>query len=137
MKAAIIAGGSQKVGALARAVARGLEKAGYQVEILETRGQPPKSMAPYDLVCAGSPVLGAIGGRISPEVAEFIARCARLEGKRSAAFVPVAPLGAAKSLRTLMGELEKQGANVFDFQALQGAAEAEAFGVRLRPPQSL
>ncbi|MGE5577654.1 MAG: flavodoxin family protein [Syntrophothermus sp.] len=134
MRAAIIAGGSQKVSVLAKAVARGLEKAGYQVEILEAVAQQtPKSMAPYDLVCVGSPVLGAIGGRIAPEVAEFVARCTRLEGKRAAAFVPIAPLGTAKSIRALMGELEKQGAHVVDFQALKGESEAEVFGLRLRP----
>jgi Flavodoxin len=118
---------------LAAEVAEGLKEANFQVELREAEEHgAPIPAGQFDVVCVGSPVLGFWGGQIAPDLDAALRRITRLEGKQTAAFVKPKALGTTKSLRNLMGLLEKQGALVQDFAALRGAAEARAFGRRLQ-----
>jgi menaquinone-dependent protoporphyrinogen IX oxidase len=125
-------GGNQRLDVLAKAVCQGLATVGCTAETLEVGSTTtPKSMAIYDLVIFGSPVLGFLGGKVEKNISDFISRSTRLEGKKVAAFVS-SGLGASKSLTALMKVIEKQGAIVMDFRSLNGEREATAFGSRLR-----
>ena len=119
---------------LARALAEGLESVQIRTDVMTadpSRSQPI-SVAPYDLVCVGSPSLGFIRGRPADDVQEALTRCTRLEGKRTAAFVRRGGLGTGRALKALMAALERQGAWVEDFADLGSEEEARAFGRRLK-----
>ena len=118
---------------LAEAVASGLSERSVHVDLKEAddRAGGPITVAPYDVICVGSPVLGLWGGQVASDVDEVIRRCTRLEGKQAAAFVKPKAFGTTKALRRLMGILERQGALVQDFAAVRGVPDAQAFGRRL------
>lgn len=117
---------------LAEAVAKGLRSAAFHVELRAAdEGSGPISVAAFDVVCIGSPVLGFFGGAYADDVDLALKRCTRLEGKRAAVFVKPKLFGTTKAIRRLMGLLEREGAWVEDFAAVSGPAEAERFGERL------
>lgn len=117
---------------LAGAVAEGLRAASFQVELKAAdEGTGPIPVAPFDVVCVGSPVLGLFGGGYAPDVDTALRRCTRMEGKRAAVFVKPKLFGTGKALRRLMGRLEREGAWVQDFAAVSGRRDAERFGRRL------
>lgn len=134
MKAAVIVeAGQPRLEALARELARGLESAGFGVEILTAEsGSFPKSMAAYDLIALGGTGRGFLGKQIPAALSDFVARCTRLEGKRAVAFTTPRTIGTTRVLKGLMGLLEKQGANVVDFMELKNAGQAREFGARQR-----
>lgn len=123
---------NQAIQNAASALARALEEYNWQVQMLTAAGSGPINVIPYDLVCVGSPVKGIFGGKITDEISEAITRCNRLDGKRTIAFVTPKLLGTDKSLRTLMGLLEGQGANVFDFLAIRSNADAQTLAQRAK-----
>lgn len=133
MRALIVYAADKRLESLAKGVERGLAQAGFKVDLraAERSGSTPISVAAYDVVCVGSPVLGFWGGQVAQEVDATLKRCTRLEGKQAAAFVTPKLIGAGKALRRLMGLLERQGAWVQDFAVIGREAEGEAFGRRL------
>lgn len=132
MRGLIIYSRSGGMAELAAAVAEGLRAASFQVELKAAdEGTGPISVAPFDVVCVGSPVLGFFGGGYAPDVDVALKRCTRMEGKRAAVFVKPKLFGTTKALRRLMGLLEREGAWVQDFAAVNGRREAERFGRRL------
>lgn len=134
MRALVLISAQGRIEGLARAVAEGLESVNVRAEVVKadpSRSQP-MSMAPYDLVCVGSPTLGFFRGRPAEDVQEVLARCTRLEGKRTAAFVRRSGFGAGRALKALMSALERQGAWVEDFADLGNEHEAREFGRRLK-----
>lgn len=132
MKALVLYSKMGELKGLATAVAQGLEQADIRVDLREAddRGTPIAAGG-YDMICVGSPVLGFWGGQVAHDVDGTLKRFVRLEGKPAAAFVKSKAFGTGKSLRKLMGLLERQGALVQDFAVLRGVHDARAFGLRL------
>ena len=120
MRALIVYSKEGKVEQLAKGLSEVLEKGNCQVQLLEanTNTSGPISGAAYDLVILGSPTLGFFGGKIADDLTEVCSRITRLEGKNAAAFVTSKPFGTTKSLKAVMGLLEKQ-AMVQDFAVLR------------------
>jgi len=118
---------------IADGLARGLKSVDYKVDLMATEegSSRPISVARYDLICAGSPVLSFWGGKVDSKVELMLKRCTRIEGKHAAAFVLPKILGTTAALRRVMSMLERQGAWVEDFAALRTEEEAVRFGVRL------
>ncbi len=118
---------------LAKGLAQTLKQGSCQVQLMEAdeNGSGPISGAPYDLVILGSPTLGFFGGKIAEDLTAVSSRLTRLEGKTAAAFVTSKLFGTSKSLKAVMALLEKQGAMVEDFAALQSKDDVEQFGRRL------
>lgn len=133
MRALILYSKSGGIQPLAEAVAASLSEFAVQVDVREAdeRGTGPITVAQYDMICVGSPVLGFWSGEVASDVDAVIKRCTRMEGKQAVAFVKPRVFGTTKALRRLMGILERQGALVQDFAAIRGVAEARAFGRRL------
>lgn len=133
MRALIVYSKQGNVEQLAKGLSDVLKKGNCQVQLMEAdaNGAGPISGAPYDLVILGSPTLGFFGGKIGDDLVAVSSRLTRLEGKTAAAFVTSKLFGTAKSLKAVMALLEKQGAMVQDFAALQGQADVERFGQRL------
>lgn len=133
MRALILYSKEGRLEELAKGLANVLQKGNCQVRLMEAepKASTPISGAPYDLVILGSPSLGFFGGKIADDLVATSTRLSRLEGKKAAAFVKAKLFGAGKSLKAVMALLEKQGAMVEDFAALQGQQDIENFGQRL------
>ncbi|MBE3575562.1 MAG: hypothetical protein IMW99_08960 [Firmicutes bacterium] len=133
MRAAIIHSRQPRVARLAKALQEAFEDEGWQAECLEAVGaeERPRNLAAYDLVVVGAPAVGFLASKVGEDVPEYLGHCLRLEGKRSAAFIPKPTFGGGKALRHLMAALEKQGAQVLDFEILSGAGDAGPFVKRL------
>ncbi|MGI6567799.1 MAG: hypothetical protein GX341_08295 [Firmicutes bacterium] len=133
MRALIVYSKEGHVQELAKGLSEVLKRGSCQVQLLEADAKEasPISGAPYDLVIFGSPTLGFLGGKIAEDLTATSTRLTRLEGKNAAAFVTSKLFGTAKSLKAVMSLLEKQGAMVQDFAALQSPSDVEHFGARL------
>ena len=132
MRALIVYSKEGHVQELAKGLSEVLKRGSCQVQLLEADAkEAPISGAPYDLVIFGSPTLGLLGGKIAEDLTATSTRLTRLEGKNAAAFVTSKLFGTAKSLKAVMSLLEKQGAMVQDFAALQSPSDVEHFGARL------
>ena len=117
---------------LAEKLGSGLESVGFTVQLLEcgaSSGVLP--LGQYDLVCIGSPVMGAFGGSIADDVDALIKRATRLEGKASVAFVRPRLFGNTRALQKLMAAMERQGSVVQDFAAVPTPNDAYRLGCRL------
>ncbi|GAB6099519.1 hypothetical protein JCM16358_13980 [Halanaerocella petrolearia] len=111
----------------------GLEKQGARVDIEEVKNRTrPLNWAPYDLVLVGSPALGFFGGKIDNELKGFLRQCKRTSAQKTIAFVNSKLFGASKAVKTLMDQLEKQGAFVQDFRVLKDYAEAKSYTLGLK-----
>lgn len=132
-RALILYSGEGNMAPIAEGLAQGLEEGGWQTQRMqaEPRGTGAISLAPYQLVCVGSPVQGFFGGRIALDIDMTVKRCSRFEGKHSVAFVRPRMFGNGKALRYLMGVMERQGAWVQDFASLLQAEDAKRFAKRL------
>ena len=133
MRVLILFSKERRIGALAQGLATALKKHDCQVQLMEVdpQGSSPISGAPYDLVVLGSPTLGFFGGKIAEDLELTSARLSRLEGRKAAAFVSGKLFGSGKSLKAVMGLLEKQGAMVEDFATINGQSDIDAFAQRL------
>ncbi|MBE3583651.1 MAG: hypothetical protein IMX01_06005 [Limnochordaceae bacterium] len=132
MRAVVIYSRQGGLRPLAEAVGRGIEKGGWQVQVVEADPAETRPLpGGFDLVCLGSPTLGFFRGHPADDVEPALLRCRHLEGVSAAAFVRPHAFATEGVLRQVMGLLEKQGAIVQDFAAIRNAAEAEQFGQRL------
>ena len=112
----------------AQALKQGFTKQGHQVEMqnLESTSRPI-SFNKYDLLLAGSPIFGFLGGKIDEEFGEFLSDCKRTVGQKAVAFVNSKFIGTTKALKKVMAELESVGCMVYDFRSFSNAKEAEEF----------
>lgn len=97
----------------------------------DTSSSAPIPCASYDLIVVGGPSLGFTGGKLPDDLVAAMSRCTRMEGKTTAAFVNSRFIGTGKSIKAVMGLLEKNGALVEDFEALGGPTDAKEFAGRL------
>ncbi|MBI2914808.1 MAG: DNA-binding response regulator [Firmicutes bacterium] len=117
---------------IAKGVASGIESTGARVQLLRaSEAGATVPLAPFDLVCVGSPSYGLVKTRIASDVAPLLKKCTRMEGKAAAAFVTPKAIGTATALKILMALLESQGARVGDFSALRDKKTALEFGHRI------
>jgi hypothetical protein len=116
---------------LAKAVARGIEKQGNQVDTFEGQRDANVKLTIYQYIVVGVEPEGTFGGKIPGPVRTFLASSGVVSGKRSYAFVPKAAFGAAKSLAALMKCMEGEGMLIKTSDILRSPAEGEEIGKRL------
>jgi hypothetical protein len=117
---------------LAKAVAKGIESQGHQVDVLDgTRDAGTTKLTIYNYVAVGTEPV-SIGGKIADRVAQFLSSAGMVSGKRCFAFVPKTFLGSTRALVRLMQAMEKEGMFLKSSEILQSAVEAEEIGKRLR-----
>jgi hypothetical protein len=134
MRVAVIYFSGQKperLAALARAVARGIEKQGNQVDTIDGVRDGGARLTGYQYIAVGAEPLGTFGGRIPDAARTFLANAGAVAGKKSCAFVPAVPFGAQKALAALMKSMEGEGMVIKTSNVLRGPAEAEEIGARL------
>lgn len=97
----------------------------------DTSSSAPIPCASYDLIVVGGPSLGFTGGKMPDDLVAAMSRCTRMDGKTTAAFVNSKLIGTGKSLKAVMGLLEKNGAIVEDFAAFSSPSDTKEFASRL------
>jgi hypothetical protein len=121
-----------KLMGLAKAVARGIEKQGNQVDTYDGQKDAGVRLTSYQYIAVGAEAIGTFGGKIPESARAFLASAGMVAGKKSYAFVPKAPFGAAKSLAALMKSMEGEGMVIKTSDVLHSIVEAEEIGTRLR-----
>ncbi len=116
---------------LAKAIARGIEKQGNQVDTFDGDRDSNIKLTIYQYVALGAEPLGSLGGKIPESIKAFLASSGVVAGKKSYAFVPKATFGAAKSLSALMKCMEGEGMLIKSSDILRSTTEAEEIGKRL------
>lgn len=102
------------------------ERAGYTVKTIEVENATsPVNFRPFDLILVGSYVVSGWGGKIAPEVTNFLQGVSGMEGKRSIAYLRPGLFGKDKALRRLMSQMESVGAFVVDFEVVGSEGEAK------------
>lgn len=134
MRAAVVffAGSSRdKIVGLARALARGMEAQGHQVDIVDGDRDVNAKMTMYQYVAVGAEPLSGWSGKVSDRVGQFLGSAGMVAGKRSFAFVSKNIVGSSKALSRVMKSMEKEGM-FLKFSSIMGSPqEAEAIGRRL------
>jgi hypothetical protein len=116
---------------LAKAVARGIEKQGNQVDTFEGQRDANVKLTIYQYIVVGVEPEGTFGGKLPAPVRTFLASSGLVSGKRSYAFVPKSAFGAAKALAAHMKCMEGEGMLLKTSDILRSPAEAEEIGKRL------
>ncbi len=102
------------------------EKSGHTVKDIDIEDtSSPINLRPYDVIFVGASVISAFGGKISPEVVNFLKGVVGMEGKRAVAYVQPSWFGTDKALRRLMANMESSGAYIIDFQAVKNNKDAQ------------
>ncbi len=116
---------------ISRSLARGIEKQGYQVDIIDGDRDVNTKLTIYQYIAIGTEAVSAIGGKIPGKVSKFLASAGMISGKRSFAFTIKTTLGSQKALSRLMKSMEGEGMYLKYSEILTSDAEAEEVGKRL------
>lgn len=118
--------------ALAEALARGMQKQGAQVDVINGVQTRDTKLTGYHYIAVGCDVRSIFKGVLPPELAPALANGGIITGKKAFCFVPSAPLGAASTLAKLMRALEHEGMHLRFSDILTKPDEAQALGQRLK-----
>jgi len=116
---------------LSKAVARGIEQQGNQVDTFDGVRDPNVKLTIYQYVVIGTEPIGTFGGKIPETIKPFLATSGNVAGRKCYAFVTKSTFGAAKSLAALMKTMEGEGMVLKTSDILRSPAEAEEIGKRL------
>jgi flavorubredoxin len=117
--------------ALAKALAKGMESQGHQVDIVDGDHDVNTKLTAYQYLAVGTEPLSGLGGKISEKISQFLNSAGMIAGKKSFAFVHKNVAGAGKALSRLMKVMEKEGMFIKNSNILSSAEEAEAVGRKL------
>lgn len=121
-----------KLKSLAEALAKGMQKQGAQVDVINGIQARETKLTGYHYIAVGCDVRSILKGTLPPELTQALAAGGIISGKKTFAFVPPAPLGASKTLMKLMKALEHEGMMVRYSDLLAKPDDAQAVGQRLK-----
>ncbi len=121
----------EKILNLAKALARGIESQGHQVDIIDGDRDVNSKLTIYQYIAVGTESVSLFGGKIPEKISTFLASAGMVAGKRSFAFVAKTPLGSQKALSRLMKQMESEGMYLKYSEVLNSQVEAEEIGKRL------
>jgi flavorubredoxin len=134
MRAAVVffsAGSRDRVLGIAKALAKGIESQGHQVDIVDGTRDVNTKLTIYQYLAVGTEPSSNFGGKIPDKVGQFLNSSGMVAGKRSFAFVTKNMAGAPKALSRLMKSMEKEGMFLKYSAVLSNPQEAEEIGKRL------
>jgi len=135
MRAAVVffsGSSNDRIGDLARALAKGMERQGHTVDVIDGARDSGARLTVHQYVAVGTSPVGTFGGKVPEAVKTFLAAAGSVAGKKCYAFIPKATFGAAKTLAALMKCMEGEGMFLKNSDILRSPAEAEEIGRRLR-----
>lgn len=116
---------------LSRALARGVESQGHQVDIVDGNHDINTKLTIYRYIAVGTEQISTLGRKIPRQVSQFLSSSGMVSGKRCFAFVPKNLFGAGKALSRLMKGMEKEGMYLKNSAIFTSPQEAEEVGKRL------
>jgi len=121
-----------KLKALAEALARGMQKQGAQVDVVNGVQNRETKLTGYHYIAVGCDVRSLIKGALPPELPQALASGGIISGKKTFAFLLPSLFGSGKTLLKLMKALEHEGMLVRFSELLTKPADAQALGQRLK-----
>lgn len=125
-------GKRETVAEAARGIVSGLERQGHQVDLIDGDKNRDTKLTVYQYIAIGTSSTSPIGGKIDPEIAQYLSAAGMVAGKRCFAFVTRTTLGSQKALARLMKALEHEGMFIRFSEVLRSRSEAELVGSRLK-----
>lgn len=119
---------------IARGLARGIERQGHEVVLVDARTEA--LLTPFSYIAIGTVAVSVFSKIVPKSLEAFLRSAGRLTGKRCYAFIGRRGLRKRKLLASLMKTMEKEGMYLKISDILGTAAEAEAVGSRLRIERS-
>jgi menaquinone-dependent protoporphyrinogen IX oxidase len=116
---------------ITRALARGMEAQGHQVDIIDGDHDINAKLTMYQYIAVGTEALSNFSSKIPEKVSHYLASSGMVAGKRCFAFVSKNVFGASKALSRLMRNMEKEGMYLKYSSVLNSPQEAEEIGKRL------
>ena len=116
---------------LAKALARGIESQGHQVDIIDGDHDVNTRLTIYQYIAIGTEAISAFGGKIPEKISTFLSSAGMVSGKRCFAFVAKTALGSQKALTRLMKQMESEGMYLKYSDVFSSQVEAEEVGKRL------
>jgi flavorubredoxin len=116
---------------MSRALAKGIEEQGHQVDIVDGDHDVSTKLTVYQYIAVGTEAVSTIGGKIPEKVGPFLSNAGLIAGKRSFAYVHKSFLSAPRALSRLMKAMETEGLYLKNSMVLNSNAEAEELGRRL------
>jgi len=116
---------------IVHALARGIEKQGHDVTVVDARTESGKSLTSFAYIAVGTVAPSAFSKTVSAAVNAFLKTAGHVSGKRSYAFILNKGLRKGRVLSSLMKMMESEGMYLKKSDILVNAAEAEAVGSRL------
>ncbi|MFO8063358.1 MAG: flavodoxin family protein [Spirochaetota bacterium] len=120
-----------RLATLARALARGIEAQGHDVDVIDGTRDVNTKLTMYGYIAVGTEATNLFGGKIPQRVEEFLSSAGIVGGKKSYAFVRKRAIGGNKTLKRLMTVMEHEGMFLKISNALHSPDEAEEIGKRL------
>ena len=122
----------EKILNLSRALARGMEAQGHQVDIVDGDHDINTKLTIYQYISIGTESISALGGKIPEKVSTFLGSAGMVAGKRSFAYVAKTFMGSQRALARLMKAMEKEGMFLKFSDVFTSDREAEEVGKRLK-----
>lgn len=120
-----------KILSVAKALAKGIESQGHQVDIIDGDHDVNARLTMYQYVVVGCEPSSGFGGNIPEKTSQFLSSSGMVSGKRSFAFVTKSTFGSVKALSRLMKSMEKEGMFIKNSSILANPQEAEHIGKNL------
>ena len=132
--AVIFFGGNNrdKVRDFSRALARGIETQGHQVDIIDGDHDINTKLTIYQYISIGTESISTIGGKIPDKISTFLSSAGMISGKRCFAFVSKTSFGSNKALSRLMKSMESEGMYLKFSDIFTTDREAAEVGRRLK-----
>ena len=121
-----------KMKALAESLARGMQKQGAQVDVINGVQNRDTKLTGYHYIAIGCDVRSFFKGALPAELAPALSSGGIITGKKAFAFVPPALIGANATLLKLMRALEHEGMMVRFSDLVAKPEDALALGQRLK-----
>ena len=122
----------ERVLEFSRALARGIEAQGHQVEIIDGDHDINTKLTIYQYIALGTQSISAIRGKIPDKISSFLGSAGMISGKRCFAFIIKSFFGSNRALTRLMQSMEKQGMYLKFSEVFTTEGEAEEVGKRLK-----
>ena len=118
-----------KLPALAKAVAKGIEFQGHQVDVINMYEEGVR-LTIYDYVVIGSEPVSFFSAQVPSQIAKFLAQAGTVSGKRCFAFIS-GGLRKGRTLQNLMKAMEHEGMYLRLSDIISKEDAAIAIGKRL------
>ena len=118
--------------AVSRALAKGIERQGHQVDVIDGQRDTGSKVTMYQYIAVGVEQTNLFGGKLPDKVGEFLAEAGMVAGKRSCAYILKHALGERRTLTALMSVMEKEGMFLRISHAFRSSEEAESVGAGLK-----